>query len=202
MSNSLQPHESQHARPPCPSPTPGVHSDSHLSSQCCHPAISSLKGNIKTVDATQKASQHPIPSHPLCLPSPAQHLPTLSARTVTSPWTLGQTTHACLRPGHTHIGFRICLPGAQRPCLPPRLFPSLAPTPYLPAPTHTAPKAQVSPKRPWNLPDPSTAPPVHGACPSCSPGAFFRTGTIFILFTVIFRQLAEFLAHWRHPRNI
>ena len=29
MSDSLQPHESQHARPPCPSPTPGVHSDSH-----------------------------------------------------------------------------------------------------------------------------------------------------------------------------
>ena len=28
MSNSLRPHESQHARPPCPSPTPGVHSDS------------------------------------------------------------------------------------------------------------------------------------------------------------------------------
>ena len=28
MSNSLQPHESLHARPPCPSPTPGVHSDS------------------------------------------------------------------------------------------------------------------------------------------------------------------------------
>ena len=28
VSNSLQPHESQHARPPCPSPTPGVHSDS------------------------------------------------------------------------------------------------------------------------------------------------------------------------------
>ena len=33
MSNSLPPHESQHARPPCPSPTPGVHSDSHPSSQ-------------------------------------------------------------------------------------------------------------------------------------------------------------------------
>ena len=30
---SLQPHESQHARPPCPSPTPGVHSDSRPSSQ-------------------------------------------------------------------------------------------------------------------------------------------------------------------------
>ena len=41
MSNSLQPHESQHVRPPCPSPTPGVHSDSRPSSQWCHPAISS-----------------------------------------------------------------------------------------------------------------------------------------------------------------
>ena len=41
MSDSLQPHESQHARPPCPSPTPGVHSDSHPSSPWCHPAISS-----------------------------------------------------------------------------------------------------------------------------------------------------------------
>ena len=33
VSNSLQLHESQHARPPCSSPTPGVHSDSHPSSQ-------------------------------------------------------------------------------------------------------------------------------------------------------------------------
>ena len=41
MSDSLQPHESQHARPPCPSPPLGVHSDSHPSSQWCHPAISS-----------------------------------------------------------------------------------------------------------------------------------------------------------------
>ena len=47
MSDSLRPHESQHARPPCPSPTPGVHSDSH-------PSIS---------DAIQ-------PSHPLLSPSP------------------------------------------------------------------------------------------------------------------------------------
>ena len=38
---TLQPHELQHARPPCPSPTPGVHSDSHPSSPWCHPAISS-----------------------------------------------------------------------------------------------------------------------------------------------------------------
>jgi len=41
MSDSLRPHESQHARLPCPSPTPGVHSDSRPSSQWCHPAISS-----------------------------------------------------------------------------------------------------------------------------------------------------------------
>ena len=41
MSDSLQPHESHHARPPCPSPTPGVHSDSCPSSRWCHPAISS-----------------------------------------------------------------------------------------------------------------------------------------------------------------
>ena len=41
VSDSLQPHESQHARPPCPSPTPGVHSDSRPSSHWCHPAISS-----------------------------------------------------------------------------------------------------------------------------------------------------------------
>ena len=41
VSDSLRPHESQHARPPCPSPTPRVHSDSHPSSQWCHPAISS-----------------------------------------------------------------------------------------------------------------------------------------------------------------
>ena len=41
MSDSLRPHESQCTRPPCPSPTPGVHSDSRPSSQWCHPAISS-----------------------------------------------------------------------------------------------------------------------------------------------------------------
>ena len=41
VSDSLWPHESQHARPPCPSPTPGVHSNSRPSSQWCHPAISS-----------------------------------------------------------------------------------------------------------------------------------------------------------------
>ena len=41
VSDSLRPHELQHARPPCPSPTPGVHPNSCPSSQWCHPAISS-----------------------------------------------------------------------------------------------------------------------------------------------------------------
>ena len=41
VSDFLRPHESQHSRPPCPSPTPGVHSNSRPLSQWCHPAISS-----------------------------------------------------------------------------------------------------------------------------------------------------------------
>ena len=41
VSDSLRPHESQHARPPCPSPTPGIHPDPCPSSQWCHPVISS-----------------------------------------------------------------------------------------------------------------------------------------------------------------
>ena len=41
VSDSLRPRESQHARPPCPSPTPGVYPNSCASSQWCHPAISS-----------------------------------------------------------------------------------------------------------------------------------------------------------------
>ena len=41
VSDSFRPHELLHARPPCPSPTPGVHSNSCPSSQWCYPAISS-----------------------------------------------------------------------------------------------------------------------------------------------------------------
>ena len=41
MSDFLRPHESQHARPPCPSPTPRVHPNSCPLSWWCHPAISS-----------------------------------------------------------------------------------------------------------------------------------------------------------------
>ena len=55
VSDSLRPHELQHARPPCLSPNPGVHSDSRPSSQWCHPAISS--------------SVIPFSSHPQSLPA-------------------------------------------------------------------------------------------------------------------------------------
>ena len=41
VSNSLRPHEPQHTRPPCPSPPPGVYSNSYSSSWWCHPTISS-----------------------------------------------------------------------------------------------------------------------------------------------------------------
>ena len=41
VSDSLRPHETQHVRPPCPSPTPRVYPNSHPLSQRCHPTISS-----------------------------------------------------------------------------------------------------------------------------------------------------------------
>ena len=41
LSDSLQPYESQHTRPPCPSPTPGLHPNPYALSQWCHPTISS-----------------------------------------------------------------------------------------------------------------------------------------------------------------
>ena len=41
MSDSLRPHGLQHARLPCPSPTPGAYSNSYSSSRWCHPTISS-----------------------------------------------------------------------------------------------------------------------------------------------------------------
>ena len=44
MSSSLRPPGLQHARPPCPSPTPGAHPNSSPSSQWCHPAVSSSVG--------------------------------------------------------------------------------------------------------------------------------------------------------------
>ena len=57
MSDSLWPHELQHARPPCPSPTPGVHSDSRPSSQWCHPAISSFVVPFSSCPQSLQASE-------------------------------------------------------------------------------------------------------------------------------------------------
>ena len=55
VSDSLRPGESQHARLPCPSPTPGVHSDSRPSSQWCHPAIST---SVVHFSSCPNPSQH------------------------------------------------------------------------------------------------------------------------------------------------
>ena len=84
VSDCLWPHELQHARPPCPSPTPGVDSDSCPSSQWCHPAISSFVVPFSSCPQSLPASEsfpmsqllsmymsplsstshiHPIPSH-------------------------------------------------------------------------------------------------------------------------------------------
>ena len=56
VSDSLRPHELQHARPPCPSPTPGVHSDSCPSSWWCHPAISSSVVSFSSCPQSLSAS--------------------------------------------------------------------------------------------------------------------------------------------------
>ena len=58
MSDSLQPHESQHARPPCPSPTPGVHSDSCPLTQWRHPAISSSVSPFSSCPQSLPASEY------------------------------------------------------------------------------------------------------------------------------------------------
>ena len=66
MSDSLRSHESQHARPPCPSPTPGVHSDSCPSSQWCHPAISSFVVPFSSCPQSLSASES-FPMSQLCM---------------------------------------------------------------------------------------------------------------------------------------
>ena len=57
VSDSLRPHGLQHARPPCPSPTSGVHSDSRPSSQWCHPAISSSVVPLSSCPQSLPASE-------------------------------------------------------------------------------------------------------------------------------------------------
>ena len=62
LSDSLRPHESQHTRPPCPSPTTRVHSNSRPSSQWCHPAISSSVVPFSSCPQSLPASE----SFPMC----------------------------------------------------------------------------------------------------------------------------------------
>ena len=57
VSDSLRPHESQHARPPCPSPSPGIHSDSRPLSPWCHLAISSSVISFSSCPQSLPASQ-------------------------------------------------------------------------------------------------------------------------------------------------
>ena len=57
VSESLRPHESQHTRTPCPSPTPGLHPDSRPSSQWCHLAISSSVVPFSSCPQSLPASQ-------------------------------------------------------------------------------------------------------------------------------------------------
>ena len=65
VSDSLRPHESQHARPPCPSPTPGVHSNSCPLSQWCHPTISSsvipISSRLQSFPASGSFSNESVP---------------------------------------------------------------------------------------------------------------------------------------------
>ena len=56
VSNCLQPHGLQHARPPCPSPTPGVHPNSYSLSRWCHPTISSSVGPFSSCPQSFPAS--------------------------------------------------------------------------------------------------------------------------------------------------
>ena len=66
LSDSSRRHELQHSRPPCPSPTPGVHSDSRPSSPWCHPAISSLVSPFSSCPQSLPASES-FPMSQLCM---------------------------------------------------------------------------------------------------------------------------------------
>ena len=89
VSNSLRPHELQHARPPCPSPTPGVHSNSRPSSQWCHPAISSSVIPFSSCPQSLPASES-FPMSQLCTRWPrvlASFLPTNTQHRSPLEWT-------------------------------------------------------------------------------------------------------------------
>ena len=87
VSDSLPPHESQHAGPPCPSPNPGVHSDSCPSSPWCHSTVSS--------------SVVPFSSCPQSLPASESTESTLRMR-----WPKDWSFSFSISPSNEHPGLR------------------------------------------------------------------------------------------------
>ena len=78
MSDSLWPHESQHARPPCPSPTPRVYSNSCPLSWWCHPTISTSQFSSVTQLCPTLGQPHELQhARPPC-PSPNMSITSLS----------------------------------------------------------------------------------------------------------------------------
>ena len=63
---TLRPHELQHARPPCPSSTPGVHTNSSPSSRWCHPAVSTSVVPFSSCPQSLPASES-FPMSQLCM---------------------------------------------------------------------------------------------------------------------------------------
>ena len=95
MSDSLRPHGLQHARPPCPSPTPRVYSDSSPSSQWCHPTISSF-----------------VIPFPSCLQSfPASGSFQMSQFIASGDWSIGISASASVLPMNIQDWFPLGLTG-------------------------------------------------------------------------------------------
>ena len=97
VSDSLPPHELQHTRPPCPSPTPRVHSDSRPSSRWCNPSISSSVVPFSSCPQSFPASEsfpmsqlYRIDRYKLKWKSLAQSFPTLCDP-------IGYTVHGILQ---------------------------------------------------------------------------------------------------------
>jgi len=110
VSNSLQPHELQHARPPCPSPTPGIHSNWSPSSQWCHPAISSSVVPFSSCPQSLPVSESFPMSQLFALggqstgvSASASFLPKNTQDWSPLEWTLGQAKMFAIRPANIVI---------------------------------------------------------------------------------------------------
>ena len=88
MSASLQPHESQHTRPPCPSPSPGVHPNSCPSSRWCHPASSSSIIPFSCPQSLPSSESESFPMSQLLPRGPSRSPPQRQSHTPPSPISL------------------------------------------------------------------------------------------------------------------